>query len=69
MKCDHCREQLPVGDGIDHQGQTLCLTCYLQGAVSCQSSTAIHHLDLVGWEAEKAVQMSIIGTEFIIAHI
>ena len=69
MKCDRCREQLPVGDGIDYQGQTLCLECYLQGAVSFQPSTAIHHLDLIRGEAKQAVQMSLIGTEFIIAHI
>ena len=40
MNCDRCREQLPVGDGIDHQGQNLCLACYLQGAASSQPSAA-----------------------------
>ena len=69
MKCDRCREQLPVGDGIDYQGQTLCLECCLQGAASIQPSAALHCLDLSGWKAEQAVQMSIIETEFLIAQI
>ena len=31
MKCDRCNEQLPVADGIEHFGQTLCLDCALRG--------------------------------------
>ena len=31
MKCDRCGEQLPVADGIDHYGQTLCLDCAMRG--------------------------------------
>jgi hypothetical protein len=31
MKCDRCGEQLPVADGIDHFGQTLCLDCAMRG--------------------------------------
>jgi hypothetical protein len=31
MKCDRCREQLPVVDGIEHFGQTLCLDCAMRG--------------------------------------
>ena len=31
MKCDRCREQLPVGDGIDQNGQTYCLECCMLG--------------------------------------
>jgi hypothetical protein len=31
MKCDRCREQLPVGDGVDQNGQTLCLECRMLG--------------------------------------
>ena len=69
MKCDRCREQLPVGDGIDHQGQTLCLVCYLQGAASSQPSSGFHCLDLAGWEVEQEVQISIIDTEFLITQI
>ena len=38
MNCDRCREQLPVGDGIDHQGQNLCLECYLRGAATITES-------------------------------
>jgi hypothetical protein len=69
MKCDRCREQLPVGDGIDHQGQTLCLVCYLQGAASSQSYATLHCLDLSGVEAKQAVQLSIINAEFLIAQV
>jgi hypothetical protein len=68
MNCDCCREQLPVGDGIDHQGQTLCLACYIQGAASSQTSAKSHCLDLAGGEAERAVQESFIGTEFLTAQ-
>lgn len=35
MKCDRCREQLPVVDGIDHNGQTLCLECAMRGSEPC----------------------------------
>ena len=69
MNCDRCREQLPIGDGIDHQGQNLCLACYLQGAASSQPSTRLHCLDLAGAESEQAVQVSIIATEYLIAQI
>jgi len=31
MKCDRCGEQLPVADGIDYYGQTLCLDCAMRG--------------------------------------
>ena len=31
MKCDRCGEQIPIGDEIDHRGQTLCLECALRG--------------------------------------
>ena len=37
MKCDHCREQLPAGDGIDQNGQTLCLECRMMGlSIACE---------------------------------
>ena len=32
MKCDRCREQLPVADGIEYFGQTLCLDCAMRGS-------------------------------------
>jgi len=69
MNCDRCLEQLPVGDGIDHHEQTLCLACYLQGAASSQPSAKFHCLDLAGWKVEQEVQISIIDTEFLIAQI
>ena len=31
MKCDRCGEQLPIVDGIDRDGQTLCLECAMRG--------------------------------------
>ena len=68
MNCDRCQEQLPVGDGIDHQGQNLCLACYLQGAASNQSPATLLCIDLAGWEGEQIAQASIIGAEFLIAQ-
>jgi hypothetical protein len=29
MKCDHCGEQIPVGEEMDYYGQTLCEECYM----------------------------------------
>ena len=69
MNCDRCREQLPVGDGIDHQGQNLCLECYLQGAESSQLFARLDCLDLAGGESEQEVQVPVIGAEFLIARI
>jgi hypothetical protein len=69
MNCDRCREQLPVGDGIDHRGQTLCLACYLQGAASSQPSATLHCWDLAGAESEQRVQMSLMSTVFVSPQI
>ena len=30
MNCDRCGEQIPVGEEMDHYGQTLCEDCYMQ---------------------------------------
>ena len=69
MNCDHCREQLPAGDGIDYHRQTLCLTCYMQGAASSNSSATFHGLELSGAESEQRVQMSLMSTEFVSSQI
>ena len=63
MKCDRCREQLPVGDGIDHYGQTLCLACYMQGAASNNASAKFYYSELPGADSEQGVQISTISVD------
>jgi hypothetical protein len=63
MKCDRCREQLPVGDGIDHHGQILCLACYMQGAASNNASAKICCLELSGADSGQGVQMSTMSVD------
>ena len=45
MKCDRCREQLPVGDGIDQNGQTLCLECCMLGLSFVCEPTKLRQLE------------------------
>jgi len=30
MICDHCCEQIPAGEEIEHYSQILCEECYMQ---------------------------------------
>jgi hypothetical protein len=30
MKCDRCGQHIPVGEEMEHFGQTLCEECYMQ---------------------------------------
>lgn len=48
MKCDRCREQLPAVDGIDQDGQTLCLECAMRGfsAVRACDPWVVQHAEL-----------------------
>jgi len=64
MRCDRCQEQLPVGDGIDRNGQTLCLACCMQGTVSACASATKDYLEYSVIGSKLGVQSSIISTEF-----
>ena len=59
MKCDRCREQLPVGDGIDQNGQTLCLACCMLGHQPAYNPAKFRPLENAVTGYEQAAQMSL----------
>ncbi len=60
MKCDRCREQLPAVDGIDQDGQTLCLECAMRGfsAVRACDPWVVQRAELSQFVIKKVVMKS-----------
>ena len=59
MKCDRCREQLPVGDGIDQNGQTLCLECCMLGQLPTCKPAKLRQLEISVTGYEQVAQFSL----------
>ena len=59
MKCDRCQEQLPVGDGIDQNGQTLCLECCMLGLSFACEPAKLRPLENAATGDEPVAQSSL----------
>jgi len=59
MKCDRCREQLPVGDGVDQNGQTLCLECCMLGQLPTCNPAKFRQLENAVIGYEQAAQLAL----------